>query len=220
MSRPVQIGVIGAMQRSHPALTELWLKWTGINGASRMEFGLGASEDRGAGPVTQILVSARDAHSWKPFCDFLKLAEDDPARTTMPIRLGERSPAHQEFWGSLKKRELEEVDGPLEWWWRLLVLRQRGVHRASKVLLSSLFGEQPEFRGAVVSFINPSLKREGRRAEDILPLSSYESTKALALHFVGPREETKTSLEIALDDATLKLRLTSALIDLSVARLA
>lgn len=220
--RPVQIGVIGAMQRSHPALTELWFQWLDIPQLHLTEFGMGTPGEVGVLPHTSITLrpSAGSGVTWQRFCDLMAIEPDAVERRSMPIILNERHAGHKEFWKSAKKRELEDAEGPLEWWWRLLVIRQRGIRRASKVLLSSLFDDDTVSRGSpIVSFLNPSLKTEGRRASEVID-KVYASPTDMLVAFDVPLKSARQGLAISLSDAKLRARLTSSLIDLSTSRLA
>jgi hypothetical protein len=216
----IQVGTIGAMQRAHPALSQLWLRWTGIPDLDMAEFGTSRSEEHGV-PDSSILLNARAIMSrpegWAKLCDVLGFPEDSTERQTMPIRVLAKSPAHSTFWAAMKHREMAEVDGPLEWWWRLAVLRNRGLKTASKKLLVTVFGEDPLFDSAIASFENPSLNKEGRRAEEVIG-KSYKPPTALLVTRSTSSKAKSQGLAFALTDDTLRARVTSSLIDLATSR--
>lgn len=206
------------MQRAHPALTQLWMRWTGIPGLDRATFDMTRSEE-GPQPATHIHLSPRrDVQiAWKMLCDSMGLPEDAPERRKMPIYLPARGPQHLAFWANMKHRELTEVDGPLEWWWRLMVMRFRGVQRASKALIAQAIVDEPELDRAVVSFRNPSLGEEGMRAKHII-VTGYRQPTHVVVSLRTKRSSRHEGLAFSLDDATFRGRFISALVDLAVTR--
>lgn len=215
----VQVGVVGAMQRAHPALTQLWLRWTGIPDLDAAEFGLMRAEEHGP-PDTSIWLKPKPGVQvgWSALCDVLGFSPEAPERRSMPIRLTMKSPAHNTFWQAMKNREMNDVDGPLEWWWRLLILRNRSVKRASRKLAIAVFGEDDLFNNCVLSFDNPSLLKEGRRSHELVPGGYSRPTRLLvcrAVHSKAKRE----GLAFSLDDDKLRAHLTAQLIELSTVRM-
>ena len=215
----IQIGVVGAMQRAHPALTQLWLQWTGIPGLDHATFDI-AKPEFGSNPATQVQMPARKGltHTWQGFCDLLGLDENAPERRRMPINLPPRSGAHLAFWDALKKREMTEVDGPLEWWWRLMVLRFKSVNLASQILIREVIGDESLLSDGLVNFTNPSLRREGRTAKDLFVADHYEQPTHMTVSVRVKRSAKYEGLAFSLDDASFKSSLVSKLIDLAVAR--
>jgi hypothetical protein len=215
MSRYIQIGVIGAMQRAHPALTQLWCQWTGLPGMANVAFNLSPAKH---GPATLISVpSGTEAKaSWAALSDLCALPADAPQRRQMPMAFAARDPAHGAFWQALKQREMQGVDGPLEWWWRLLILRCGGLNRASRVLSRIAIGSEPELDHALVYFENPSLSPQAKNVQELLVTKRYSQPTKLVLVFNKQSHEKHSSLAFTLSDATFKARLVSGLIDLAV----
>lgn len=218
-TRLIQLSVIGAMQRSNPALTQLWLQWTGIRYLDLASFDTVRPDEPGPSGTQITLAPKLDAREgWDALCDSLGIGADAQERRTMPIRLDAKHTGHSAFWQHMKERELTVVDGPLEWWWRLLVLRQRGIRRASRLLATRVFGDDPFCRAAILSFDNPSLAKEGRRALDIC--TSYKSPQAVVLSVPVSKGSKREALAFSLSDAKLRAHLTSSVIDLATTRLA
>jgi len=217
--RFVQVGIIGAMQRAHPALTQLWLRWTGIPGLDLATFDWSRSE-RGTLPASQIKLKATASltTAWSGLCDALGLAPDAEERRRMPIYIPTKSGAHAAFWTAMQKRELTEVDGPLEWWWHLAVLRSGGPQLATKALLPMVFGDDPIFDGAIMSFTNPSLKTAGRTADQVIENGQYTRPTHLVVTQRVSKKSKHEGLAVSLDDDTIRARLTRSLLDLAVFR--
>lgn len=215
-----QVAVIGAMQRAHPALTQLWLRWTGIPDLADAEFRVSRSEHEDAAPETSVMLPPRAGIQvgWNQLCDVMALPSDAEERRTMPIRIRSNSMAHQSFWESMKKRELTEVDGPLEWWWRLMILRNRSIKRASKKLLSAVFGEDPIFEGAILSIVNPSILKEGRRSTDIVPGQYKRPTDIIVSKSVDAKSKYE-GLSFSLSDDKLLGHFTTHLLHLATTRM-
>lgn len=218
-SSGAQLAIIGAMQRSHPALTQLWLRWTGIPDLEAAEFGLSRPEE-GGHPDTQVTLPPKAGIQvgWNQFCDAMGLAEDAQERRSMPIRLTSHHSAHSTFWASMYRREMQDVDGPLEWWWRLLVLRNRGIKRASKKLATAVFGEDAIFNDCVLSLENSSLLKEGRRAEEILANGYRRPTRLLITRSVSLKSQ-REGLAFSLDDDKLRALFTTQLIGLATTKM-
>jgi hypothetical protein len=220
--RRVQVGVVGAMQRAHPALTQLWLQWTGIDGLDTATFDTARTEENGESG-SSILFSPKKGlgPGWGQLCDVMALPPDAAERRTMPVQLSARHPAHTAFWNAMIAREMNEVDGPLEWWWRLAIMRHRGLRTASRALIAAVFGlDDRMLKTATVGFDNPSIKPEARRAEDLLTTGRYSTPTHLLLVVPVGRDAKKQGLAFSLDDAKLRSRLTAALTDIATARLA
>lgn len=218
--KSAQVGLIGAMQRAHPALTQLFLRWTGIPGLEQAEFRVSRSEEQGP-PDTTIWLAPKAGvqEGWSALCDAMRLPPEAEERRSMPIRLTATSTAHGEFWEYLRHREMSEVDGPLEWWWRLLVLRNRDIKRASRKLTTSVFGEDPLFDNCVVSFDNESLSKEGRRAEELLVSKTYSRpTRFVITRSVGSKAK-REGLAFHLDNDTLRAHVTAQLVALATTRM-
>lgn len=216
MAKVVQVGVIGAMQRAHPALTQLWLQWTGIPDFEWASFGLSRPE-HGSNPASVVDLAAKPRYEQtrKMFCDQLGLAEDARERLKSSIYLQAKHPGHAAFWEALRKRELTEVDGPMEWWWRLLVLRLKGVQRASKLLIQATLGD--ELDHGIISFDNPSLKPTGRSATDVID-GNYAQPERVVVAFRVKRNAAHEGLAFPFDDASFKARFVSKLVELAVSR--
>ena len=215
----MQLGVIGAMQRAHPALTQLWLRWTGIPDLERAEFRISRPEEHGP-PDTSIWLAPKAGiqAGWSALCDSMALPADAPERRSMPIRVTANSTAHSAFWAAMRQREMTEVDGPLEWWWRLLVLRNRDLKRASKKLAVSVFGEETFFDQCVITLENPSLKKEGRRIDEIINGGYTRPARLLVTRSVTSKAK-KEGLAFSLDDDKLRAHFTSHLIRLATTRM-
>lgn len=218
------ISIIGALQRSAPQLTSLWLEWTGIpnfelctfevaKGGTAVRPSQGAESDHGhgpSGPLTTIILPAGidAAVTWKSIYDVLLFKKRDRAETKA-IHIPYRSNAHEAFWDYCEKRELGEVHGPLEWWWALAILRHRGLSAVSALLLEKLGLNEPEFAGFVVSWVNPTLDSRGRMtAETYYPPTHMRLSPPLS---AGP----KSSLRV---DLTAKPQVTKAVVDLALGR--
>ena len=217
MQKAVQIGIIGGMQRSHPALTQLWLQWTGIPDLESARFDLSLPE-HGSNPATMVRLAAKSQYETTrtQFCDVLGLPEKAPERGRADVYLRAKHPGHSSFWGALRKRELEEVDGPIEWWWRLLVLRYKGIGRASRALIRETLGD--ELDHGVISFENPSLNPTGRKASELLVDGSYVQPKRVVVAFRIKRTAPHEGLAFSLEDASFKARFVSKLVGLAVSR--
>jgi hypothetical protein len=116
------------------------------------------------------------------------------------------------------RREMQDVDGPLEWWWRLLVLRNRGIKRASKKLATAVFGEDAIFNDCVLSLENSSLLKEGRRAEEILANGYRRPTRLLITRSVSLKSQ-REGLAFSLDDDKLRALFTTQLIGLATTKM-
>lgn len=212
----VQLGVIGAMQRAHPALTQLWLQWTGIPDLPETEFRLSRAEERGPADTTVLLPAKPGIQAgWTKLCDTMGLPVEAAERRSMPMRLLATSPCHAAFWHAMRQREMTEVDGPLEWWWRLLVLRTRDLKRASRKLAVSVFGEDQFFDNCVLYITNPSISKEGRRADNLITKSYATPTHITITRSVNSKSKTE-GLAWPLNDDKLRSHFTSHLIGLSI----
>lgn len=220
MAKPkvVQLGVIGAMQRAHPALTQLWLQWTGIPDLDRASFEMTRTDD-GPHPATnvQLLARPRVQETWRLFCDTLGIVDGAVERRKMPIYLGFKAPHHAVFWSAMKRRELNDVDGPLEWWWRLLVLRYRSIQRASQALIRSAIADEPALDKGIIVLTNPSLKEEGRYAKKLID-GVYKQPTHVVVTMRCSREARHEGLAFSLSEATFRARFISKMIDLAVSR--
>lgn len=215
--RTVQISVIGAMQRAHPALTELWLQWTGVPDLEHATFDVVRAEEGTRRPATQVMLrpTARAEVTRARLCDLLGLPEGAPERRLMPVHLTGGSEAHGRFWANLRRYEMEQVDGPLEWWWRLCVLRCRGVRAASRSLLTALFGDEPAFDHAVLRLVNQSLRASSTRASGMVDGRYVQPTHVQVTLRVS-RKSRHEGLALALADDKLKSRFVTTLIDHAV----
>jgi len=217
MPNNVQIGVVGAMQRAHPALTELWLQWTGVPHLERCTFDLRRDEKNV--PVTSVKIPALLATStWPAFCDLLQAEEDSNERNQMPVELTAKNPAHDTFWSALRRRERDEVDGPLEWWWHLMQLRYKGIHKASRALLHELTDDRDVLFRGLVHFVNPSLQ-PGHRARQILRSGTYRQPTHMNVVLRAPRKSAVEGFTFDLANAPFKGKVVSTLLNLSTARL-
>ncbi len=219
MTKPkiVQVGVIGAMQRAHPALTQLWLQWTGIPDLDRATFEMRKADDGPIATQVQLLARPRVQETWRQFCDVLGVPPNADERRQMPIYLGARAPQHGVFWTAMKHRELTEVDGPLEWWWRLLILRYRGIQRASQTLIRAAIGDEPALDKGLVTFPNPSLREEGRYAKHLID-GSYKQPTHVVVVLRTNQAARHEGLAFSLGDASFRARFISKMIDLAVIR--
>lgn len=215
----IQIGVVGAMQRAHPALTQLWLQWTGVAGLEWATFDM-VRPEYGSNPATQVKLKATRGvtETWQTFCDLLSLPEKAPERQRMPIYLDARAPAHPAFWAALRRRELEEVDGPIEFWWRLLVLRYKSIQLASQILIREAIGEDQLLDRGIVGFNNPSLNREGRSSDKLLVAGTYSQPTHVVVSLRVKRTAKQQGLVFSFEDSNFKARFVSKLIDLAVSR--
>ena len=214
----VQLGVIGAMQRAHPALTQLWLQWTGIPDLDRATFDMVRPDD-GRQPATsvQLLARPRVQETWTRFCDVMGVAPDATERRKMPIYLGPKTPSHAIFWSAMKHRELSDVDGPLEWWWRLLVLRYQGVQRASQALIRATIGDEPALDKGLIVLTNPALKEEGRFAKNLIE-GGYKQPTHVVVTLRTSRDARHEGLAFSLAEVSFRARFISKMIDLAVTR--
>lgn len=203
------------MQRAHPALTQLWCQWTGIPGIGGASFDLSQTK---RGPITLVGIPAGvDAKkTWGALSDFCGLAEDAPQRRQMPMTFASRDPAHEAFWTALKRRELTEVDGPLEWWWRLLIIRCGGIQRASRALIRTVVSSNPALDSALVCFDNPTLNPQAKTVQELIYKNKYSYPINMTLVFNKQKQDKHTSLAFSLSNDTFKARLVSGLIDLAV----
>lgn len=204
------------MQRAHPALTQLWLQWTGVPDLEWATFNLTPPEN-GSNPATLINLAAklRYEETQSTFCDLLRLPEKAPERRQSSIYLRGKHPGHSAFWSAMKARELTEVDGPIEWWWRLLVLRHQGIERASRTLIREALSD--DLDSGVIAFDNPSLKNAGRMARDIIDGGYRQPTRVLVA-FRARRDSPHEGLAFSLADASFRARFVSKLIELAVSR--
>ena len=213
----IQLGAIGAMQRAHPALTETWLRWTGIPDLEFAEFNYTRSEEGISSTQVMIAPRPRLSETIRHLCDGLGLDEKSPERERHPIFLANNHPGHNAFWQFVFKRDRNEVDGPLEFWWRFLVLRRRSLHQASKLLTHALFGDEPFFDRAVVSFKGSSLGPVGRRSADIL-IGPYQGPTSMVVTHPVIRKAKIEGLAFDLSHGTFKSHLTATLQDLAIRR--
>jgi hypothetical protein len=218
MENSVQVGVIGAMQRAHPALTQLWLQWTGVPNLDHAQFNMVRAE-RGSNPSSSVKLAARSGikQTWKAFCDLLGLPEDAPERRQMPIYLAGQADAHSAFWTALRRRELEEVDGPVEWWWRLMVMRYRGIQRASQILIQETLGDEALLDKGLISFRNPTMNRTGHRSEKLLA-ADYRQPTHVVVSLRVKRSTRHEGLAFSLSEDRFRGSFVSKLIELAVAR--
>ena len=218
-SSGAQLAVIGAMQRSHPALTQLWLRWTAIPDLEQATFGLMRAEEGGP-PDTSVTLPPKPGIlvGWTAFCDTMGLPPDSLERRSMPMRIAAKEAAHGAFWDAMLQRELNDVDGPLDWWWRLLVLRNRSIKRASKKLATATFGEDQLFDGCILSLENTSLAKEGRRADDLLVNGYRRPSRLLVTRSVTGKSQ-REGLAFSLDDDKLRAHFTVQLIGLATTRM-
>lgn len=205
------------MQRAHPALTQLWLQWTGIPNLEWATFDLSAPE-HGANPATfiRLAAKARYADTQSQLCDALRLPQDARERQRADVYLRGKHPGHGAFWAALKKRELEEVDGPIEWWWRLLVLRYRGVAKASRALIRETIGDDLDH--GVISLDNPSLNQSAKTVDGLLVEDKYIQPKSVVVAFRVKKSARHEGLAFSLEDGRFKARFVSKLIGLAVSR--
>jgi hypothetical protein len=118
--------------------------------------------------------------------------------------------------GAMRKRELEEVDGPIEWWWWLAVMRYRGIRKASEILISETIDDKI-LNGGLISFRNPSLK-EGTKSHysrSILE-GPYRQPTELVVSLKVKRSAKHEGLAFSFSDAKFKGRFVSRLIELAV----
>lgn len=170
------------------------------------------------GPITLVSIPAgADAKiTWGALSDLCALPADAPQRRQMPLTFSARDPAHAAFWQALKRREMTERDGPLEWWWRLLIIRCGGIGRASRALIRSAIGSDQELDRALVHFDNPSLNTAAKSKRDLLVAKEYLQPTKIVLVFNKQEPSRHSSLAFPLSNDTFKARLISGLIDLAV----
>jgi hypothetical protein len=193
------------------------LQWTGIPDLDWATFDLSQPE-YGSNPSSFVRLAAKARYETTrtQLCDTLGLPEKAPERGKADIYLPAKHPGHSSFWKALRKRELEEVDGPMEWWWRLLILRYRGIARASRALIRETLGD--ELDHGIISFDNPSLESVGRTATELLVDGNYVQPKRVVVAFRIKRSAPHEGLAFSLEDASFKARFVSKLIGLAVAR--
>ncbi len=221
MKKVVQLGVIGAMQRACPALTQLWLDWTGVPGLSAAVFNLSRAQEakqRNRVTLVEIPASTGAEVTRDRFCDQLGVAPDGTERRTMPIYLAHDSPTHRHWWVSLRNREMTEVDGPLEWWWQLHVLRSRGIRAASAHMIARLFPDHDELKDGVIGFVNPTIKGIGSTSRELL-VGQYQQPTHLTISLRAKVRAKVQGLEFSLADGRLKARFVSGLLDLAVSQI-
>ena len=213
----IQIGVIGAMQRAHPALTQLWLSWAGSHNLAHAKFELVRSETSDM-PDTAVHFSTQGGlqDAITDFCDLCGFEPDDPARDRHPIRLEYGSDRHKVFWEAMIRREFSELESPLEWWWQLLVLRYRGVKPASKILISQAISA--DIDSGLLSFSPPL--GQGPRMKDIITSESYcQPTSAIVSFKARKKDQQFDAISFSFEDEKFKHSFIRTLVMLASARL-
>ncbi len=208
----IQIGVVGAMQRSHPALTQLWLRSQGIPGLEYCSFNM-TRDDQSPNPMTRIELAAIEnqlAQLRAGLCDILGYAEDHVNQRSREVMVGADEEGHQNFWRYVKNREMTVVDGPLEFWWHLLVMRRRGIDRASKVLLRTL---APQLARGRVSW--KGVLKPGSHAGAICK-KQYEHPTALVVSFASHAEAQFDTVELDLLNLKFKAKVCQTLMELAI----
>lgn len=153
----LSLSIIGAMQRTCPKLTALWLEWTGIPDLDKCSFEVKRGE-RGSGPWTHIKIPARVSNpyaTWEAFYNVVNADKHDRRETT-PIVIPYKTDYAQRFWTYCENRH-GQITGPLEWWWALACLRHQGSISASRQLLSALGVSPDKVKAGLVSFVNPTI---------------------------------------------------------------
>ena len=196
-------------------MTSLWLEWTGIPNLQYAAFDVVRSADSTI-PTSQITLKPMPGlrSTWDRVCDIFGVPEDSSERDRMPIRASAYSDYHQNFWSHMIRRETDEVDGPLEWWWQLMVLRFKGVKRASNALLGYLFNDT--MKNGLVSFVNPSLNHVSTTRDKLLVGLTYSQPTQMYVSFRNGNVSNKLGIDFDLKDEDFKCRVVSTILRLSV----
>lgn len=188
------------MQRAFPALTDLFLQWTGVPHLHEATFNVvhptqTEGDSRGGWePHTCVEFPAvRGREPVAGFCDASGYPPEHKARMLSRLVVGARSAVHQNFWEAMEKRHQQVADSPVEFWWHLLCLRSRGVDRASRALLTNLGLVDLMPRRAVVTWENKKLTSAGRTAAEILSDGTYERPGAMVVHGADSAVAFKTN---------------------------
>lgn len=212
MSRPLPLSIIGAMQRSAPQLTSLWLEWTGIHDLNRCTFDVAKGAHTGPATIIRLPNSATNAtKTWKDLSSVFKVPVK--SLSTKEIYIGYNSNKvhhHENFWKFVALREERVVAGPLEWWWTLCQLRLHSIQAASSALLTALGLNQNEFRDTLVEFVNPTITRRG-----VLQAETYQ--QPIAMDVVCP-EEYLHRATLRIDLTKSQERISKALLEVALAR--
>lgn len=212
----IQIGVIGAMQRCQPALTDLFLRWVGVAGLPSISFGIMKADEAGTELITRVgippsegAVQCRDQ-----MADFIGLDPGAEARGRFTWTFDKGSDIHARFWASCRERE-SQVRSPIEFWWALHLLRSRNIRIASQRFLCNLFGEKnPIFDVAVVGFENPSIEWSGRSSRAMLVNGRYRQPVAIKIATPRGRNGDQDGL-MGQIDLPLRGRIISSLMQLA-----
>lgn len=211
--KTIQAGVVGAMQRSHPALSQLWLKSLGIPGIEFCKFN-SMRDDVGHIPMTVIElapIEGKLGQMRQDLCDVLGYPEDHDNRRSSRVMVTHDEEAHQHFWRYARDRELDDVDGPLEFWWELLVIRCRGIKAASRALLGVI---APDLARGRVSF--DSCLKTGTSAKSIVPKEGYSHPEQVRVTFPELKNTQYNTVELDLQDLKFKATLVRTLIELAI----
>ena len=152
----IPISLIGAGQRSIPALTSLFLRWTGIPDLERVSFGY--ERGRKTGPCSNLrFPPGRNTPQTIMAMHDVLGSEADERVVRQNLILAYNDYRHDRWWRYLVTRELQEVQGPLEWWWWLACLRHGGLKQASISMMGFMGVDARHAKRALLSFVNPSL---------------------------------------------------------------
>jgi hypothetical protein len=204
------LSIIGAMQRSSPHLTKLWLEWTDVPDLDACTFDLGRGS--ASGPATFVRLPNNCS---SPEATWGKLAEifNVPAASisTRDVYLPYTSKAHQNFWAWAVARE-QQIASPVEWWWLLVQMRRHGVEQASTMLLAALGLSVSDFRDVVCHWRNPTLDSRGRLVGEV-----YQQPTALVLVFPVDHRQ-RANLAIDLSEPATMNRVMEALLTVALSR--
>lgn len=212
MSRTLPLSIIGAMQRSAPQLTSLWLEWTGIHDLHRCTFDIAKGANTGPATIIRLPNAASNpTKTWKDLASVFRV----PVKTlsTKEIYIGyntNKVPHHENFWKFVTNREERVAAGPLEWWWVLAQLRLHSVQAASSALFTTLGLNQNDFRDALIEFVNPTLSTRG-----VLKTGQY--VQPIALDVICPEEYLRRAT-LRIDLTKSQERVSKALLEVALAR--
>lgn len=215
----VQLGIIGAMQRCHPAITEAWLQWTGIYELEKADFSFMRVDHQEQMPTTAIGIKPSSGLSVtvNELADVLGIPEGSAQRERYPVLLPNSHVGHNNFWVSMAYREDYEVEGLVEFWWYLLVLRRKSLISASRDLLAALWGDAfAKTKRVVVSFDNPTIQA-ARRASDLMTNGAYQPPVSLKVLWPASRAAKHEGIEFDLS-GDLRPKLGKALRELAIRR--
>jgi hypothetical protein len=196
--RSLPLAVLGAMQRAHPAITELFFYWTGVPHLAGVTFTF-QNNEKNELPFSMVILPAHTttAESQNAIGDLLGFDEDASERHQSNIVLPYLSQANTNFWEFCAKRQ-HELETPLEFWWYLLVLRSGSPERATSLVLNHLGVYDIFSRRAILSIQNPSIKASARTAKELLVDGAYLRATSVTI------QDTAKAIQIPINPSIIK----------------